>query len=166
MAKTDDVLLALSRTIPEFIWSVGSFQYGGKTYRLVDNFAASQYMKCDVCGSYPIFDVSVIRNEDGDRLNVGNNCINRITNQNVSRWFKTYREKRENTLKNRRYVDGLSSVLVAYKQNELPFQISSEIVEKLRKTFVQMCNGLNPRTERRQLAECYISYSGEMKQGK
>jgi hypothetical protein len=123
-------------------------------------------MKCDVCGNHPIFDVSVIRNEDGDRLNVGNNCINRITNQNVSRWFKTYREKRENTLKNRRHVDGLSSVLVAYKQNELPFQISSEIVEKLRKTFVQMCNGLNPRTEQRQLAECYISYSGEMKQGK
>jgi hypothetical protein len=43
LAKTDDVLLALSRTIPEFIQSVGSFQYKGKTYRLVDNFAASQY---------------------------------------------------------------------------------------------------------------------------
>jgi hypothetical protein len=61
LAKTDDVLLALSRTIPEFIRSVGSFQYRGKTYRLVNNFASSQYMKCSLCGNYPIFDVSVIK---------------------------------------------------------------------------------------------------------
>jgi hypothetical protein len=152
-------LLALSRTIPELIRSVGSFQYEGKTYRLVDNFALSQYMKCSVCGSYPIFDVSIIRSEDGDRLNACNNCIDQITNQNVSGWFKTYRKKRENIIENRKYIDGLSSVLAAYEQND--FKISSEDVEKLRKTFVQMCNGLDPRTKQKQLAECYISYRAE-----
>jgi len=68
LTKTDDLLLALSRTIPEYIQEVGVFQYKGKTYRLVDNFASSQYMKCGVCGNYPIFDVSVIRSEDGDRI--------------------------------------------------------------------------------------------------
>ena len=161
MAKTDDVLLALSRTIPEFIRSVGSFQYKGKTYRLVNNFAASQYMKCSVCGNYPIFDVSVIRNEDGDRLNACNSCIDRITNRAVSGWFKTYRKKRENIMENRKYINGLSSILAAYEQNELSFKMSSEDVEKLRKTFVQMCNGLNPRTKQKQLAECYISYRAE-----
>jgi hypothetical protein len=159
LAKTDDVLLALSRTIPGFIGSVGSFQYEGKTYRLVDNFAASQYMKCGICGNYPIFDVSVIRSEDGERLNVGNGCVDRITNQNVSIWFKTYRKKRENIIENRKCIDGLSSVLAAYEQND--FKISSEDVEKLRKTLVQMCNGLDPRTKQKQLAECYISYRAE-----
>jgi hypothetical protein len=157
LAKTDDVLLALSRTIPEFIRSVGSFQYRGKTYRLVNNFASSQYMKCGVCGNYPIFDVSVIRSQDGDRLNACNNCIDQITNLVVSGWFKTYRKKRENIIENREYIDGLSLVLAAYEQNELSFKISSENVEKLRKTFVQMCNGLNPRTEQKQLADIMLA---------
>jgi hypothetical protein len=159
LAKTDDVLLALSRTIPGCIRSAGVFQYRGKTYRLVDNFASSHYMKCGVCGNYPIFDVSVIRSEDGDRLNACNNCIDQITNQTVSGWFKTYRKKRENIMENRKYIDGLSSVLAAYEQND--FKISSEHVEKLRKTFVQMCNGLDPSTEQKQLAECYVSYRVE-----
>jgi hypothetical protein len=159
LAKTDDVLLALSRTIPGCIRGVESFQYRGKTYRLVDNFASSQYIKCGVCGNYPIFDVSVIRSEEGDKLNACNNCIDRITNRAVSGWFKTYRKKRENIIENRKYIDGLSSVLAAYEQND--FQISSEDVEKLRTTFVQMCNGLNPRTKQKQLAECYFSYSVE-----
>jgi hypothetical protein len=158
LAKTDDVLLALSRTIPGCIRSAGVFQYRGKTYRLVDNFASSHYMKCGVCGNYPIFDVSVIRSEDGDRLNACNNCIDRITKRAVSGWFKTYRKKRENIIGNRKYIDGLSSILAAYERNELSFQISREDVEKLRKTFVQMCNGLNLGTERKQLVDCYISY--------
>jgi hypothetical protein len=162
LAKTDDVLLALSRTIPEFIRSVGFFQYEGKTYRLVDNFASVQHMKCSVCGNCPIFDVSVIRSENGDRLNVCNNCIDRITDQNVSIWFKSYRKKRENIIENRKYIDELLSILTAYERDELSFRISIEDVEKLRKTFVQMCNGLNPRTEQKQLAECYIRYRAEL----
>jgi len=122
-------------------------------------------MKCGVCGNYPIFDVSVIRSEDGDRLNACNNCIDQITNRAVSGWFKTYRKKRENIIENRKYINGLSLVLAAYEQNELSFKISSEDVEILRKVFVQMCNGLNPRTEQKQLAECYISYRMEFLRG-
>jgi hypothetical protein len=152
-------LLALGRTIPEYVRGVGSFQYKGKTYLLDNTFVSSHYMKCDVCGNYPIIDVSVIRNEDGGRLNACYNCIDRITNQNVSRWFKTFRKKRENIMENRKYIDGLSLMLAAYERNKLSFKISSEDVEKLQKTFVQMCNGLNPSTKQKQLAECYISYS-------
>lgn len=116
-------------------------------------------MKCAVCGNYPISDVSVIRNEDGGRLNVCYNCIDRITHKNVSRWFNIYRKKRENIMENRKYIDGLSSILAAYERNKLSFKISSEDVKELQKTYVQMCNGLNPTTKQKQLAECYISYS-------
>jgi hypothetical protein len=119
-------------------------------------------MKCDVCGNYPIIDISVIRNEDGRRLNACYNCIDRITNQTVSIWFKTFRKKRENIMENRKYIDGLSSILAAYERKELSFKISSEDVEKLRKTYVQMCNGLSPGTEQKQLAEFYISYRAEI----
>jgi hypothetical protein len=157
LAKTDDVLLALSRTIPGFIRSVESFQYKDKKYRLVDNFAASQHMKRSVCGNYPIFDVSIIRNEEGDRLNACNNCIDQITNRTVSGWFKTYRKKREIIMENRKSIDGLSSMLAAYEQNDLSSKIPSEDIEKLRKTFVQMCNGLNPRTEQKQLADVMLA---------
>jgi hypothetical protein len=157
VTKTDDILLALSRTIPEYVRGVGSFQYKGKTYLLEDNFVPSHSMKCAVCGNYPIMDVSVIRNEDGGRLNACYNCIDIITNQNVSRWFKTFRKKRENIMENRKYIDGLSSILDAYERNELHFKISSEDAEMLRKTFVQMCNGLNSTTKQKQFAECYIN---------
>ena len=50
-------------------------------------------------------------------------------------------------MENREYIDGLSSIFAAYEQKELPFQKSSEDVKKLRKIYVQMCNGLNPRTK-------------------
>jgi hypothetical protein len=159
-------LLALGRTISEYISGVGSFQYEGKTYRLDDNFVPSHSMKCNVCGNYQISDVSVIRNEDDGRLNVCYSCIDRITNQNVSRWFKTYRKKRENIMENRKHIDGLSSILTAYEHKELPFQISSEDVKKLHKTYVQMCNGLNSTTKQKQLAEHYISYNVEILRGK
>ena len=158
-------MLALSRTIPEYVRGVGSFQYKGKKYLLDNNFVASHNMKCDVCGSYPIIDVSVIRNEDGDRLNACFNCIDRITNQNVSIWFKTFRKKRENILENRKYIDGSSSILAAYERKELPFKISSEDVKKLRQTYIQMCNGLNPGTKQKQLAECYSSYRVKILRG-
>jgi len=161
LTKTDDVLLALSKTIPEFTRDMGIFQYKDKKYRLVDNFASSQYMKCGICGNYPIFAVSVIRSKDGDRLNACSSCIDQITNRAVSGWFKTYRRKRGNILENRKYIDGLSSILAEYKRSKLPFQIPSEDVEELRKTFFQMCNGLNPRTEQKQLADCYFSYTVE-----
>ncbi len=118
-------------------------------------------MKCDVCGNYPIFDVSVIRNEKGDRLHVCNDCIDQITSSTVSSSFKAYRKKRENILENRMYIDGVSSILAAYERNELPFKISSEGVMMLRNTFVQMCNGSDPRTKDKQLAEHYINYGGE-----
>jgi hypothetical protein len=134
-------------------------------YLLIDNFVSSPYMKCNVCGNYPIIDVSVIRNEDGGRLNVCYRCIDIITNQNVSIWFKTFRKKRENIMENRKHIDGLSSLLAAYERKELSFKISSEDVEKLRKTYVQMCNCLNPGTKQKQLAECYISYRVEILRG-
>ena len=135
-------------------------------YLLENNFVSSHSMKCNVCGNYPISDVSVIRNEDGDRLNVCYRCIERITNQNVSRWFKTYRKKRENIMENRNYIDCLSLMLAAYERNERSFTISSEDVEKLKKTYVPMCNGLNPTTKQKQLAEHYISYNVEILHGK
>lgn len=48
LTKTDDILLALNRTAAKYIMEVRPFQYLNKTYRLIDNYVALPYMKCDV----------------------------------------------------------------------------------------------------------------------
>ena len=123
MTKTDDVLLALGKTFATYMKSVFPFQYKNKTYRLINNYVASPYTRCDICGNHPIIEVSVIRSEVGQQLRVGNDCIDRITTRRVSIWFKNYRRKRENVIRNRKYIDGLSLILNAYRRNELAFQI-------------------------------------------
>jgi hypothetical protein len=140
LAKTDDVLLELSRTFAAYLQSVFPFQYRNKTYRLINNYVASPYTRCGVCGNHPIFEVSVIRSEDGQQLRVGNDC----------------RRKRENIMRNRKYIDGISLVLNAYERNELAFQITECDVEKLSMVLEQMINGLNPNRREEQIAECYI----------
>lgn len=156
MTKTDDILLELSRTFAAYIRSVFPFQYENKIYRLVNNYVALPYARCDVCGSHPINEVSVIRNSDGETLRVGNDCIDRITNRRVTRWFKNYRRKRENVIRNRKYIDELSLILIAYERNELTFQITDGDVKKLRIMLERMCRGLNPTRRQEQIAECYM----------
>lgn len=157
MAKTDDVLLVLSKIFAAYLQSVLPFQYKNKTYRLINNYVASPYARCDVCGNHPIIEVSVIRSEDGQQLRVGNDCIDRITNRRVSEWFNDYRRKRQNVINNREYIDGLLSIMKAYERNELPFQVSNGDVVKLREIFEFLCNGLSPTKKQELLAECYLS---------
>ena len=157
LTKSDDVLLALSRTFAAYLQSVFPFQYENKVYRLISNYVALPYTRCDVCGNHPIIEVSLILSQDGQQLRVGNDCIDRITNRRVSRWFKNYRRKRENVIRNRNYIDELSLILNAYRRNELAFQIGDCDFETLRLLLEKMVNGFNPDRREEQMAECYIS---------
>ncbi|MCW4006267.1 MAG: hypothetical protein NWF04_06715 [Candidatus Bathyarchaeota archaeon] len=107
MTKTDDILLELNRTVARYLLGVRPFQYKKKTYHLIDNYVAVPYMKCDVCGTYPTYEVSVIESKEGTTLRVGNDCIDNLTGQNVSEWFKSFRKKRESIMANRKYTDQL-----------------------------------------------------------
>jgi hypothetical protein len=102
LTKTDDDLLELNRTAAEYISEVHPFQYNNKRYRLIDNYIAVPYMKCDVCGNYPTYEVSVIESEDNELLHVGNDCIDRLTGQSISEWFRSFRRKRESIMANRK----------------------------------------------------------------
>ena len=113
MTKTDDVLLELNRTVAKYISGVLPFQYKNKTYRLIDNYVSVPYMRCDVCGDYPIYEVSIIESDRSARLHICNDCINRLTGQNVSEWFKSFRRKRENAMANRKDIDQPSLILNA-----------------------------------------------------
>jgi hypothetical protein len=105
LTKTDDILLELNRTVAVYIMRVRPFQYKKKTFHLIDNYVAVPYMKCDVCGNYPTYEVSVIESKDGKRLHVGNDCIDRLTGQSISEWFRSFRRKRESIMANRKYTD-------------------------------------------------------------
>ena len=108
LTDTDDVLLELNREVAAYLKSIPPFRYKSTTYRLIDNYVAVPYMKCGVCGDYPLFEVSVIESDDGTRLHVGNDCIDRLTGRNVSEWFKNFRNKRELAMANRKATDQLS----------------------------------------------------------
>ena len=136
--------------------SVFPFQYEGKVYQLINNYAALPHMKCDVCGNYPIFEVSVIRSEDGKQLHVGNNCIDRLTKRHISKWFKRYREKRENIIRNRNYIDGMSLILDGSLEEKLDFEIPDSDIKKLSLLLEKLINGFNPNRRESQIAECYI----------
>ena len=156
LIKADDVLLELNRKFAAYMASVFQFQYAGKVYQLINNYVASPHMRCDVCGNYPIFEVSIIRSEDGQQLHVGNNCIDRLTHRKVSKWFKNYRKKRENIIRNRKYIDGLSLILNDSRRNGLTFPISDSEIKKINLVLEKMVNGLNPNGREEQIAECYI----------
>ena len=157
MTQADDVLLELNRKFAAYMKSVFPFQYEGKVYQLINNYVASPHIRCGVCGNYPIIEVSVIESEDYQQLRVGNDCINRLTKREVTNWFKNYRRKRENVIRNRKYLDELSLILTASRRNELAFQIRDCDFETLRLMLEKMVNGLNPNRREEQIAECYIS---------
>jgi hypothetical protein len=156
LTQADDVLLELNRKFAAYMKSVFPFQYEGKVYQLINNYVASPHMRCEVCGNYPIFEVSVIESEDYQQLRVGNDCLDSLTNRKVSVWFKIYREKRENVIRNRKYIDELSLIIAASRRNELAFQIKACDFETLRLMLEKMVNGLNPNRREEKIAECYI----------
>ena len=157
MTKAYNVLLQLSRTYAAYMKSIFPFQYKGKVYRLINNYVASPQMRCQICGNYPIIEVSVIESEDYQQLRVGNDCINRLTNRKVSRWFKNYRKKRENVMRNRKYIDELSRIITASQRNDLSVQLRDCDFETLRLMLEKIVNGFNPNRKEEQIAECYIS---------
>jgi hypothetical protein len=156
LTQADDVLLELNRKFAAYMKSVFPFQYEGKVYQLINNYVASPHMRCQVCGNYPIIEVSVIESDDYRQLRVGNDCIDRLTNRKVSRWFKNYRKKRENVIRNRKYIDELSLILTASRRNEPAFKIRDCDFETLRLMLEKMVNGFNPNGREEQIAECYI----------
>lgn len=115
MTKTDDILMELNRAVATYLRGLQPFQYKNKTYRLIDNYVAVPYMKCDVCGDYPKFEISIIESSGGQRLQVGNDCINELTGQNVSEWFRIFRKKREIAMANREDLDQPALILTTSK---------------------------------------------------
>jgi hypothetical protein len=158
MSKTDDVLLELDREVAVHLSGIPTFGYENKVYRLIDNYVAVPQMRCAVCGEYPLYEVSIIESEDGNtRLHLGDSCIDNLTGRRVSDWFKSFRRKRDCILANRKYVDQLSQLLEAYDKKDLPFEITSGDINKIRGILEQIYNGQNPPSSQMDVADNFLN---------
>lgn len=158
MSRTDDVLLELDREVAVYLGGIPAVKYENTVYRLIDNYVAVPHMRCAVCGEYPLFEVSVIESIDGStRLHLGDSCIDNLTGQIVSDWFKNFRKKRESVLANRKYVDQLSQLLDAYAKKETSVELTSDDTEKIEYILKQIFNGKNPPSSQMEIADNILS---------
>lgn len=159
MTKTDDILLELSRAFNVYVESVPPFELKNETFRLVGHYVASPWIRCDLCGNYPVMKVSVVRGSDGHELRVDNECIEPVTARKVSEWFEEYRAKRKAIIGNRRYIDCLASLLPSYDSGELSFPVSETDLAGLRDAFKVMSLGFSLTGKQEQLVERYVGMS-------
>jgi hypothetical protein len=156
VTKSDDLLSELEDSMSDYIKSVGAFQFENAEYTLVGHYRADDYLTCEICGHERIVDIYMIKDSAGKNWNVGNVCIDKLTNQNIKDWFANWKRKKDGIEKNRYWIDKVSAILELYKDEELPFYISKMGVDRLEKMLARMSNGLDPLEATGKLANYYI----------
>ena len=149
-------LQKLENSIPEYIKSVGTFQWENETFELVGHYISPTYEKCQVCGHYPIKEVFLIENtKTKEKFKVGNRCIDKITNRKISKWFRDYYKKEKNIIKNKKWINAVSGILEGYEKGELPVFVSEKGIQRLQRMLDRMCKGWNPTESQKRLASYY-----------
>jgi hypothetical protein len=144
MTKTDDLLEKLEKNLSDYIKTVGKFQHENNTFALVGHYHSDVYLNCEVCGHERINDIYVIMDESGKKWNVGNVCIEKLTNMKIKEWFESWQRKKDMFTKNRIAINYLDWLLDAYENEELPIEISKIGIQRLTAMFERMYNGLDP----------------------
>jgi hypothetical protein len=155
--NTDDILLELNRTVADYMRHIHPFKYKKKVYRLIDNYVATPAVRCDVCGDYPEWEISIIESDHSPTLHVGNVCIDFLTGQSVSEWMKNFRKKRVNIISNRRCIDQLTMILDAHERRDSSLQVPEGNTKELRVMLDQMSKGLNLTSKQEQLADSHLT---------
>jgi len=74
----------------------------------------------------------------------------------VSKWFKSYRKKRENIIKNRKKIDGLSDLISSCKNCKLTCNIPFEKVEKIKTILERLSKGLLLNWQQETITQDYL----------
>jgi len=156
---TDDVLLDLNRAAADYLRHIHPFKYANKMYRLVDNYVATPFMKCDICGNYPELEISIIESNGDRTLHVGNSCIDNLTGQNFSERMKNFRKKRENIMSNRKRIEQLTSILAAHDKRDSSVKITDDDAKKIRTILKQLVTAENLTVQQQQTADTYLTIS-------
>ena len=156
MSITDNILFRLGRENATYLEEVVSIYYKDKSYRLAYFFQTAQCLRCGICGSCPITEIFVIKSENGEIKKIGKNCVNRLTNMEVSKWFRNYKKRRKNIINNSKKIECLSGLLKTCKNCGLSGNIPFEEVEKIRVMLERMVKGLELDWQQEALAESYL----------
>ena len=156
MTKIDDVLLELNRSVTTYMKSIPAFQYNNASYRLIDNYSASPYVRCDVCGCYPVTVVSVLEGSYGRKLRLCNQCIDILAGQRISDCFNVFRAKRQNILFNRKLIDRLSLMLDNNINADTKLQLKKSEFKELQKILKYLCDGQSLNSSQIQLLDNYL----------
>ena len=156
LQRTYDATTKLRREYATYLGKVSPIIYKNKTYHLINIFSPSVQIKCSICGNRFNPTIFVVENENGIRLKLGSRCIEYFTKTPVSKWYKNYKQKQENIIKNSKRIDGLSSLLNTCKKCELTCVIPFGEVEKFRAILERMCKGLELNWKQETIANSYL----------
>ena len=156
MTKIDDVLLELNRSVTTYMKSIPIFQYNNDSYRLIDNYSASPYVRCDVCGCYPVTEVSVLEGSDSRKLRLCNQCMDILAGQSISECFNVFRAKRQNILFNRKLIDRLSLLIDNNIHADTKSQLKKSEFKELQKILKYLCDGQSLNSSQIQLLDNYL----------
>jgi hypothetical protein len=155
MERSERALKELEESVPDYIKAVGMFQHENEVYHLVKHFESQDYLTCEICGHERILEVYVIADEHGKKRNVGNICINRISNQKIRQWFKNYQQKRHNIEKNHELINTVNEILERADAHALPIKISRQGIDRLGNMLYRMCSGYTPNSKTVRLLHYY-----------
>ncbi len=156
LEKSDELLQELEESISEYIKSVGKFLHENNYYSLVRHYKSEVYLNCEVCGHERIVDIYVIKDESGKTWNVGNVCIEKLTNMQIKKWFEDYQKKKENIEANRELIDFSDEFVNRYDTYGFNYGIRKSNLERVRTSLERMCEGKNPTTGQSKLIRYYI----------
>lgn len=146
----EECLERLDEKIPEYVESIGNFRYENETYTLTNYYVSDLHKQCQICGHSPIREIYVVTNTKGETFIVGNVCINTISNQKISKWYKEYRRRRESLQKNKHILDAI---------DKFPDKWKYEMQKKLNPIESRICKGYNPTKKQREYLKCLLNTS-------
>lgn len=156
VTRSDELLQELEESVSEYIKSIGKFQHENNNFSLVRHYRSEVYLNCEICGHERIIDTYVIKDESGKTWNVGNVCIEKLTNMKIKEWFENYQQKKDNIETNRELIDFSDEFVNHYDAYGFNYGIRKSNLERVRTSLERMCEGKNPTRTQSKLIRYYI----------
>jgi len=156
MSKSDEALQDLEESISDYVKSVGEFLHENNYYSFVRRYKSEIPLNCQICGHERIIDISVIKDESGKTFNVGNVCIEKLTNMKIKEWFEDYKRKKDSINENSELIDFSDEFVNHYDMHGFNYGIKKSNLERVRASLKRMLEGKNPTATQSKLIRYYM----------
>lgn len=146
MTKTDELLRELDNNLTRYLKRIGEFTVEklNDKVRLIGHYKSTQYRTCCACGKSNIIEIFKVTNSQGEIFEIGSECIQNITNENLLQFYKAMEEKKSNINKNSGAIEILNGFIPAIENGTSPIPVSKIGLQRLTAMNNRMCYGLNP----------------------